>query len=94
LGEVAHTRIARAGAMDLSETNHARRNHAARAERCPNGVSLSGLAADIDRAKIVWEICRETNPDDFVFDQSDAGGGPFSQHQAEPMGALLRSRLV
>ena len=47
---------------------------------------------DIDATRIaVWgDSFSKTNPDDFVFDQSDMQeSGPFTQHQAEPMGALL-----
>jgi hypothetical protein len=47
---------------------------------------------DIEPAHIaVWgDSLAETNPDDFVFDQSLLQEpGPVPQHQAEPIGALL-----
>jgi hypothetical protein len=47
---------------------------------------------DIDPARIsVWgDSFAHTNSDDFAFDQSAMQeAGPFAQHQAEPMGALL-----
>jgi hypothetical protein len=47
---------------------------------------------DIDPARLaLWgDSFAETNQDDFVFDQSEMQEpGPFVQHQAEPMGALV-----
>ena len=47
---------------------------------------------DIDPSRIaLWgDSFAPTNPDDFVFDQSDLQeAGPFAQHQSEPMGALV-----
>jgi dienelactone hydrolase len=47
---------------------------------------------DIDRSRIaVWgDSFAQTNADDFTFDQSEMQeAGPFAQHQAEPMGAVL-----
>jgi dienelactone hydrolase len=48
--------------------------------------------ADIDPQQLaIWgDSFAETNPDDFAFDQSPLQEpGPFVQHQAEPLGALL-----
>ena len=43
-----------------------------------------------ERIAIWGDSPAETNPDDFILDQSDMQEpGPFPQHQAEPMGALL-----
>lgn len=47
---------------------------------------------DIDSARVlIWgDSFADVNPDDFAFDQSDMQEpGPFVQHQAEPMGALV-----
>lgn len=93
-GEIAHTASRGPGAMDLAET-----------ELMLGGTMLGTrlkdvrtvfhyLASrpDIDPAKIaLWgDSFAEANSDDFVFDQSEMQeSGPFAQHQAEPMGALL-----
>jgi dienelactone hydrolase len=98
-GEVAHT-ASRApgargpGAMDLSETGLMLGGTMLGARLKDVRTVFHYLASrpDIDPAKIaLWgDSVAETNPDDFVFDQSEMQeSGPFAQHQAEPMGALL-----
>jgi dienelactone hydrolase len=45
---------------------------------------------DADRIALWGDSFAPTNPDDFVFDQSEMQqAGPFPQHQAEPLGPLL-----
>jgi len=93
-GEIAATQSRGPGAMGLSES-----------ELMLGGTMVGAWLKDvrtvfhyllsrpdIDHTHIaVWgNSFAETNADDFRFDQSDMQEpGPFAQHQAEPMGALL-----
>ena len=93
-GEVAHTSSRGPGAMDLSETELmlGRNMLGARLKDVRTVFHYLASRSDIDPAKIaLWgNSSAETNPDDFAFDQSEMQeSGPFAQHQAEPMGALL-----
>jgi len=93
-GEVAHTASRGPGAMDLSETELmlGETMLGARLKDVRTVFRYLASRPDIDPAKIaLWgDSVAETNPDDFVFDQSEMQeSGPFAQHQAEPMGALL-----
>jgi dienelactone hydrolase len=93
-GELASTPARGPGAMDLAES-----------ELMLGGTMLGARLKDVrtvfqyllSRPDIepshiaVWgDSFAQTNPDDFKFDQSEMQEpGPFAQHQAEPMGALL-----
>ena len=93
-GELAATSSRGPGAMDLPETE-------LMLGETPLGARLKDVRTvfhylasrpDIDPAHIaLWgDSFAETNADDFAFDQSEMQEpGPFAQHQAEPMGALL-----
>jgi len=93
-GEVAHTTSRGPGAMDLSETELMLGGTmlGARLKDVRTVFHYLASRSDVDPAKIaLWgDSFAEINRDDFAFDQSEMQeSGPFVQHQAEPMGALL-----
>jgi hypothetical protein len=93
-GEVAATSSRGPGAMDLPETELmlGETMLGARLKDVRTVFHYLASRPDIDSAHIaVWgDSFAETNADDFAFDQSEMQEpGPFAQHQAEPMGAML-----
>ncbi len=93
-GEVATTSSRGPGAMDLPETELmlGETMLGARLKDVRTVFHYLASRPDIDPTRIaIWgDSFAETNPDDFTFDQSEMQeAGPFAQHQAEPMGALV-----
>jgi hypothetical protein len=93
-GEVATTSSRGPGAMGLPETELmlGETMLGARLKDLRTVFHYLASRPDIDPAHIaLWgDSFAETNPDDFVFDQSEIQeAGPVAQHEAEPMGALL-----
>ena len=93
-GEVAATSSRGPGAMGLAETELmlGETMLGARLKDVRTVFHYLASRPDIDPAHIaLWgDSFAETNPDEFAFDQSEMQeAGPFAQHQAEPMGALV-----
>jgi hypothetical protein len=93
-GEVAATSSRGPGAMDLPETELmlGETMLGARLKDVRSVFHYLASRPDIDPARMaLWgDSFAETNPDNFVFDQSEMQeSGPFTQQHAEPMGALL-----
>ena len=93
-GETAATSSRGLGAMGLAETELmlGATMLGARLKDVRTVFHYLASRPDIDPAHIaIWgDSFAETNPDEFAFDQSEMQeAGPFAQHQAEPMGALL-----
>ena len=93
-GEMAATSSRDPGAMETAETE-LMLGRTMLGDRLRDARTVFRYLAsrpDIDPAHIaLWgDSFAETNPDDFAFDQSRMQQrGPFAQHQAEPMGALV-----
>jgi hypothetical protein len=93
-GEVAATSSRAPGAMGLAETELmlGETMVGARLKDVRTIFHYLTSRPDVDPGRIaVWgDSFAETNPDNFAFDQSEMQEpGPFPQHQAEPMGALV-----
>ena len=93
-GEVAATSSRGPGAMGLPETELmlGETMLGARLKDARTVFHYLASRPDIDASHIaLWgDSFAETNADDFAFDQSEMQeAGPFIQHQAEPMGALV-----
>lgn len=93
-GEIASTKSRGPGAMEPAATEFMLGDTLPGARLKDARTILRYLTSrrDIDSARIlIWgDSLADANPDDFAFDQSDMQEpGPFVQHQAEPMGALL-----
>jgi dienelactone hydrolase len=93
-GELAETQSRGPGAMSFAATEFMLGDTLLGARLKDFRTVLNYLASrpDIDPARLsAWgESFAQTNPENFEFDQSIAQApGPFAQHQAEPMGALI-----
>jgi len=93
-GEVAATPSRGPGAMGLAETELMLGGTMVGARLKDVRTLFHYLLSrpDIDHSRVaVWgDSFAETNADDFTFDQSEMqDAGPFPQHRAEPLGALL-----
>jgi hypothetical protein len=93
-GEVAATSSRGPGAMGLPETELmlGETMLGARLKDVRTVFHYLASRPDVDPSHIaLWgDSFAETNPDDFVFDQSEIQEpGPVAQHQAEPMGAVV-----
>jgi hypothetical protein len=93
-GEVAATSSRGTGAVGLAETELmlGETMLGSRLKDVRTVFHYLASRPDVDPAHIaLWgDSFAETNPDNFAFDQSEMQEpGPFPQHQAEPMGALV-----